>query len=304
MDPRHLFQLAVVLDRGSITAAASHLGLTQPTLTRNMATLEMQAGGALFSRSRFGVRSTALGDQLARQGRAIQRDTIAARDAAARHRLGLREQLRIGGAPLIALGLMPPLAQALLRAHPALALTVSTHPPTEVLEGLVDERFDVAVAPALYEHPPKGVERLLLAEDQLSVYCGPSHALAGRRHVDPASFAGCEWLNLGTSSPFQAAVDELLSLNGIGRERTRLATHGDSAILLQMLMSGRYLAVLPRWPLALLRNAYPLQRLPLKTPSVPRPIYIWVQRPLMEQPEVKTLIQAALAIMASAPPKD
>lgn len=40
MDPRHLQQLATILDKGSITAASKHLCLTQPTLTRNMRVLE------------------------------------------------------------------------------------------------------------------------------------------------------------------------------------------------------------------------------------------------------------------------
>jgi DNA-binding transcriptional LysR family regulator len=66
MDPRHLVQLAAILEKGSITQASRHLHLTQPTLTHNMQTLEMQAGGQLFERSRFGVRSTLLGEMLAR----------------------------------------------------------------------------------------------------------------------------------------------------------------------------------------------------------------------------------------------
>lgn len=61
MDPRHLTQLAVILDKGTLTGAAHSLLLTQSTLTRNMATLEMQAGEPLFQRSRFGVRSTPWG---------------------------------------------------------------------------------------------------------------------------------------------------------------------------------------------------------------------------------------------------
>jgi DNA-binding transcriptional LysR family regulator len=302
MDPRHLIQLAVVLDRGSITAAAQHLGITQPTLTRNMATLEMQAGDSLFSRSRFGVRSTTLGEELARQGRAIQRDTLAARNVVGRHRLGLREQLRIGSGPLIGLGLVPPLAEAMIDAHPELSMTVSTVAPTEVLEGIADERFDIALAPALYHHPPKGVERLLLAEDRISVLCGPGHPLADRPHLTPADFDGCDWLNVGTASPFQDAVNELLALNHIGRERTRVATHGDSSILLQLLMSNRYLAVLPRLPSALVHRTYPLRTLALPVPSVPRALYLWVRRPLLERAEVQSFIRLARDIAAAACP--
>ena len=69
MDPRHLVQLATILEKGSLTQASRYLHLTQPTLTHNMQTLEMQAGGTLFERSRFGVRSTPLGEMLARSSR-------------------------------------------------------------------------------------------------------------------------------------------------------------------------------------------------------------------------------------------
>ena len=71
MDPRHLLQLATILESGSITKATQLLHLTQPTLTHNMQILESQAGGQLFERSRHGVRSTSLGEMLAREGRAF-----------------------------------------------------------------------------------------------------------------------------------------------------------------------------------------------------------------------------------------
>ena len=47
MDPRHLIQLAGILEHGSISRASRHLYLTQPTLTHNMQVLEAQAGGRL-----------------------------------------------------------------------------------------------------------------------------------------------------------------------------------------------------------------------------------------------------------------
>ncbi|MEZ5449903.1 MAG: LysR family transcriptional regulator, partial [Thiolinea sp.] len=100
MEPKHLVQLAVILEKGSITAAAEHLLVTQPTLTRNMSTLEMQAGGALFIRSRFGVRSTPLGETLAREGRFIARQIMNAEESASRHKLGFHNQLRVGVGPL------------------------------------------------------------------------------------------------------------------------------------------------------------------------------------------------------------
>src|SRR5690606_19025758 len=114
MDPRHLVQLAAILEHGSISQASRHLHLTQPTLTHNMQALEVQAGGRLFERSRFGVRSMVLGEMLAREGRAIARRLKDAAEVTARHRGGLRSTVRIGTGPLVGAAFLPGLTQVLL----------------------------------------------------------------------------------------------------------------------------------------------------------------------------------------------
>ena len=68
MDPRDLLQLASILEMGSITQASYRLHFTQPTLTHNMQRLEKETGGTLLERNRFKVRSTPLGEILAREG--------------------------------------------------------------------------------------------------------------------------------------------------------------------------------------------------------------------------------------------
>ena len=102
-----MFQLATILEKGSLTQASRYLHLTQPTLTHNMQTLEMQAGGTLFERSRFGVRSTPLGEMLAREGRAISRRLKDAQEVSARHRSSFKSQIRVGSGPIIGAALLP-----------------------------------------------------------------------------------------------------------------------------------------------------------------------------------------------------
>ena len=290
-------QLAVILEKGSITAAAQHLLLTQPTLTRNMATLEMQAGTRLFERSRYGVRSTPLGENLARVGRAVARQMQAADEATSRHRIGLNTELRVAAGPLIGMALLPSLSEALLRTQTQMALTVTTGRPLVLVDQLVDGDHDVVIAPALYNHIPPGISRTLLASDAISIFCGPDHSLARVTAPTAGDLGACEWMNVGTTSPFQNAEIEMLERSGIQRVRTQFATVSDAVILLQVLMRGRHLAVLPRLPVRLLGPQYPLVELKPPRGDTARDLYIWSRSELQADPSFQSFVSHARALV-------
>ena len=293
MEPKHLMQLAEILDKGSITAAAETLLLTQPTLTRNMHTLEMQAGGALFSRSRFGVKPTIMGESLAREGRAIRQTLLSAQDAIARHKMGLSNLLRIGVGPLIGMGISARLASKLMDRHPSLSIIVSTAPPLRAVEQLVDGQVDVVIAPAVYAQTPPGIARTLLAEDSIGVYCGPDHPLARQPLVTAQDLKGSAWINVGTSSPFQNEQVELLAKNGVHNVRTRFATLSDGVVLLDFLAQSKHLAVLPGVPLQLLRDRYPFAEIPLPQGRSRRDMFVWCRNELMDSEVIRDFIATA-----------
>lgn len=293
MDPRHLVQLATILEKGSITQASRHLHLTQPTLTHNMQTLEMQAGGTLFERSRFGVRSTPLGELLAREGRAIARRLQDAAEVSARHRSGLRKQLRLGSGPIVGAALLPGLTQVLLQRFPDIALSIQSDRPHLLVEQLIDGRHDLVIAPSWLDKPPPGIERFLLVPDDLGVFCGRSHPLAVQGRIEPGAADGMSWISLGTSSPFDQAVREMLTAAGVGSTRTEITVLGEAFMLLRILGEGAHLAVLPHYPMRLLQAHFPLVELALAAPPQPRPIYLWCRSTLLEDPgfaEMKEVI--------------
>lgn len=301
MDPRHLVQLATILEHGSISRASRHLHLTQPTLTHNMQTLEMQAGGKLFERSRFGVRSTVLGDMLAREGRAIGRRLKEAAEVSARHRGGLHTTLRIGAGPLVGAALLPGLAEALLRRHPGMHLSLRTDRPHELVDQLVDGRHDVVIAPSWLDRPPPGIERFLLVEDDLGVFCGTAHPLAAGGTLAGAASEGQAWIRLGATSPFDQDVREMLEEAGVATPRTEVTVLGDAYVLLHLLAQGRHLAVLPHFPMRLLRpHAAAVVELALPVRARPRNIHLWCRASLLEDPTFAAIKDAILAHAAAA----
>lgn len=298
MDPKHLIQLAVILEKGSLSNASKHLLVAQPTLTRNMATLEMQAGTALFTRSRFGVRSTPMGEALAREGRAIERNLLMAQEQVSRFQIGLRDQLRLGVGPFIGMTLVPAVIDQMLAEDPRRAFTVSVLRPTIALDQLIDGELDAAIAPAPHGQMLPGIQRILLAEDVLGTYCGPTHPMASIGRPQVADFKGANWLSLGMASPYEREILQMLSEGGITNIRTQLVLIGDASILLQLLMNGRHLAVLPSLPVYLL----PPEQKPVEV-RMPKPVvtrrdlYLWVRDPIADSPMVQALLETARRLM-------
>ncbi len=284
MDPRHLVQLASILEHGSISQASRHLHLSQPTLTHNMQTLEMQAGGKLFERSRFGVRSTVLGDMLAREGRAIARRLSDATAASTRHRGGVHGTLRLGTGPLVGAAFVPSLAEHLLQRHPGCHLVLHSDRPHLLVEQLVDGRHDLVIAPSWLSRPPPGIERFLLVEDDLGVFCGKGHVCARSGALTPSSGAEHDWISLGATSPFDQPIREMLEEAGVAAPRNEITVLGEALVLLRLLALGRHLAVLPRFPMRLLQPYFPIVQLSLSATPQPRPIQLWCRATLLEDP--------------------
>ena len=303
MDPRHLLQLAAVLDTGSLTAAARHLGLTQSTLTRNMATLEMQAAGALFARSRFGVRSTPLGEALAREGRLVQQGLLRSEERIAATKLGLNRQLRIGIGPIIGYAVAPTLIRHMLTKLPDLSISLTVGRPSLLVERLAAAEFDLLIAPSVYEHTPKGIRRYLYLRDRLAVFCGSGHSLATQANGGPISGAllsASPWLNIGFASPFEDIETDFLSHNGVTERRIELATVGDASILLSVLMDGQHLCVLPRHTVSLLTHVFALVELPVKVAAGRRDLYLWSHASDAGDETIQTLLQTAHQLLPKA----
>ncbi|MDC5699290.1 LysR family transcriptional regulator [Intrasporangium calvum] len=61
LDVRHLRVVLTVAEAGSVSSAAARLGVSQPSLSAQLSRIEQAVGGALFARSREGVRPTPVG---------------------------------------------------------------------------------------------------------------------------------------------------------------------------------------------------------------------------------------------------
>src|SRR5689334_11754085 len=124
MDVRRLVLLAAIAEHGSVTRAAAALNLSQPALSRQLASLEREAGVRLLLRRPGGMIPTEAGEALIRRGEAIAAHAAAARQEVERRRSATAGQLRLAAFPTAAATLALDALIALRESHPAVTVTV------------------------------------------------------------------------------------------------------------------------------------------------------------------------------------
>jgi len=130
-----------VLRLGSLSAAARHEGLTQPTIGRHIDTLEEALGVALFTRSQQGLMPTEAALELRPYAESLEA-TAAALVRAAVGRAGTHGTVRITASEVVGGEVLPPILAQLNAEYPQITLELVLSNRTE---DLLQREADIAV---------------------------------------------------------------------------------------------------------------------------------------------------------------
>src|SRR5512133_195395 len=167
-----------VAQRGSISAAADALSFTQPAVSRQIATLEREAGAQLLERLPRGIRLTEAGRVLLGHAEAILDRMTAARtqvEAVTRLQAG---RLRIGAFPTANATIVPRAIAVFTHDHPEVELSLDEAISAELIPRLRAGELDVALATDPAEHDLHDLAVLDIAEDPMLVALPLDHPLA------------------------------------------------------------------------------------------------------------------------------
>jgi molybdate transport repressor ModE-like protein len=191
--------LREVARRGSFSAAADALHLTQPAVSRHIAKLERETGMRLVDRLPGGLRLTDAGRALVDHAETV----IAALTAAERSLDALRGAragtLRIASFPSAAVSLVAGALRALHRAHPDVEVSFVDAQSDEALAVVRAGEADIALA---FGPPPgeaAGLRLLPLLADRLQAALPVSHPLAARARLRLAELRNEGWI-VGTTA--------------------------------------------------------------------------------------------------------
>ena len=134
--------LLAVLEEGSLSGAARQLGMTQPTVGRQVETLERLLGVPLFTRSQLGLAPTDAARALRPHAEQLRAAAAALSRAVGGSADEVRGAVRITAAEVIGIEVLPPILAALKDTHPGLELELVL---SDRVQNLLQREADIAV---------------------------------------------------------------------------------------------------------------------------------------------------------------
>ncbi|MCU0247344.1 MAG: LysR substrate-binding domain-containing protein [Bryobacter sp.] len=144
-DLRQLECFCAVARAGSFTKAADDLGISQPSLSEQIAKLEQSLGAALFERLNRRIELTPLGDAILGKAQALLEDAAALPEHFERAREGVHGPLRVGSIPTILPYFLAPLLKGFTEQCPDVDLHLREGTTSELVAQVLDGMIDVAV---------------------------------------------------------------------------------------------------------------------------------------------------------------
>ncbi|HEY5893930.1 MAG TPA: LysR family transcriptional regulator [Chthoniobacterales bacterium] len=175
----------IVLEEGSLNRAATRLHITQPSLTRQMQSLENEIGGPLLERQPSGVKPTALGQAtVARMHPFLEQYDHACADLRRQAR-GQRAELRIGYIGSAAHTYLNPALTGLRHQYPEAKVKLLDLSPGEQIAALKKGNIDLALIGQEGASLSLDFYKRKLVTLGVCVVLPSDHPLASRRELRP-----------------------------------------------------------------------------------------------------------------------
>jgi DNA-binding transcriptional LysR family regulator len=160
----------VTAEEGSLSAAARALGLTQPTLSRQVDALEQEIGAVLFERVGRGLALTPSGLELLDHVRAMGEAATRVSLAASGQAQSVEGTICITASEVYSAFLLPPIITKLRAAHPGIAVEiVAANTPTDLRR----READIAVRNFSSTHPDLIIKKI--RDDSARLYATESY---------------------------------------------------------------------------------------------------------------------------------
>lgn len=174
---RHIQHAVALAEEGSYTTAARRLNLSQPALSRSIQVLEELLGAALFDRASSGIVPTRIGAIVVERGRVLLQDAMSV-EREVRLALGLDTgSLIIGAGPYPANISVGKACGLLLRDHPRLRVDVRVADWPSLLQAVLDDSLDLAVAETSTAADDSRLDVEALPRHPGHFICNPQHPL-------------------------------------------------------------------------------------------------------------------------------
>lgn len=196
LEVRHLKVIRAIGQEGSLTRAATSLGLAQSALSGQLKRIERALGGPLFDRDRHGARPTPLGELVLSRARVLVPAMSQLQDDARRFAGSWQEtpRFRLGSSHGPLLGT---LVDRVSSTHPdAMVSTFTSWSTADLCERLADGRLDYVLTGVCGQSTPPGADFLTwrtVGRDPVFVMVAEDHPYADEPQLELSKLAHERW---------------------------------------------------------------------------------------------------------------
>lgn len=291
LERMHLSLLQEVNRRGSLTAAAKSLGLTQSALSHTVKRMEQQFGTEIWQREGRGLRLTPAGNYLLSLAQRVLPQIDHAEHVIDQFARGERGTLRIGMECHPCYRWLLQVVEPYLRAWPDVDLDVRQKFQFGGIGALFGHEIDMLVTPDPLRRKGLHFEPVFDYEQVLVVSKG--HAFAERAYVVPAELEGETLITYPVEIERLDVYSQFLLPAGSVPKRHKVIETTD--IMLQMVACGRGVTALPGWLVAEYQETMDVVPVRLGRHGIAKQIFLGVRSAETEVDYIANFIRLAKA---------
>jgi len=297
---RELRVLAAAVSCGSVAKAARELGLTQPAVSKAIASLESTVGAQLVERSSLGVEPTAAGRLLlARSTNVFDELKQAATEMELlAHPLG--GELNVGASAALSAGLLPAVLAEMHKRRPAIRHIVVEAEQSILFRELRARTIDLALTRERGQESELHFEKLF--DERLLVVVPVAHPLARRRSVKLADLLQARWILPSPDSFVGRMVRDAFERHGLALPSGSVTTMSVLARF-ELLAAGDFVTTLPESLLRFSHTHPPVAILPMD-PFLIAPVSVARLKRRSVSPLARLFVECAQEMTAKLQPLD
>jgi DNA-binding transcriptional LysR family regulator len=240
MELHHLRYFEAVARHGHVTRAAQELHIAQPSLSKQIQSLEAELGIALFDRVGRRVELTAAGRLLLPYARRALREVADARTALQQWNSLEQGQVALGAPPTVGAHLLPRALAAFHERYPGIGLSLHEMGAARLASLLDEGAIDLAVVSVAL---PAFLSAELFSED-LVVAVAEGHPLAQQKAVRGADLADQPFILFPEGYELRGRTLQLCRAAGF--EPQVVLDGGETDTVVRLVAAGLGVAVVPR----------------------------------------------------------
>jgi DNA-binding transcriptional LysR family regulator len=239
---RALECLVAIAERSSLTSAATELGLSQPALSHQIATIERELGTSVMERLPRGIRPTAAGLAAAAEARTALAAAARAVTAGRRVANGASGHIRIACDETMTASILIPMLRSWRRRFPGVELSLKEYGSVDqILDVLARGEADVTVAP---RSPRSGQHVRILGREEIVIVAATGHRFARLDAVPLGELAAEPLIHYDAGNEFGTWVDQFAAGRGTALPQPALRTASPRTAA-HLALAGLGVAIVP-----------------------------------------------------------